>query len=108
MGHRAEVDPALTLDSGTAERFLGLSESLFNKMIDQQRQKVLRLAREAVPHISSEDVMNPHDFPQLKAHPTFEFEDGILSGLVAAQIALRAEIRASTPEERPQPDPLRR
>ena len=38
-------------------------------------------------------MLNPHDFPELKAHPTFEFEDGLLSGLVAAQVALRAEHR---------------
>ena len=70
-----------------------LSEELFKKMVDQQRKKVLRLAREAVPNIGPEDVLNPHDFPELKAHPTFEYEDGILAGLVAAQIAVRAEIR---------------
>ena len=89
------------LDPQTAEQFLRISEELFTKMIDQQRQKVLRLAREAVPNISPEDVMNPHDFPELKAHPTFEFEDGILSGLVAAQIALRAEIRQRAAEPGP-------
>ena len=65
----------------------------YDRMIEQQRAKVLRLAREAVPNIGPEDVLNPHDFPELKAHPTFEFEDGILSGLVSAQIALRAEIK---------------
>ena len=67
--------------------------ALLEQMISQQRAKVLRLAREAVPHIGPEDVLNPHDFPELKAHPTFEFEDGLLSGLVAAQVALRAERR---------------
>ena len=67
-------------------------------MIDQQRMKVLRLAREAVPHISSEDVMNPHDYPQLKAHPTFEYEDGLLAGMVASHIAMRAELKRMQPE----------
>lgn len=69
-------------------------DRMFDQMIAQQRQKVLRLAREAVPNIGPEDVLNPHDFPQLKAHPTFEFEDGLLSGLVAAHIAVRAELNA--------------
>lgn len=68
-------------------------ERLFDSMIDQQRKKVLRLAREAVPTISPEDVLNPHDFPDLKTHPTFEFEDGILSGLVSAKVAVRAEFK---------------
>ena len=74
--------------------FFRAAESLLEQMIAQQRAKVLRLAREAVPNIGPEDVLNPHDFPELKAHPTFEFEDGLLSGLVAAQVALRAEHRS--------------
>ena len=76
-----------------AQAMLEVTERLFDQMISQQRTKVLRLAREVVPHISPEDVMNPHDFPELKAHPTFDYEDGLLGGLLAAQIAVRAEIR---------------
>ncbi len=79
-------------DSGVDD-FFPAAEALLEQMISQQRAKVLRLAREAVPNIGPDDVLNPHDFPQLKAHPTFEFEDGLLSGLVAAQVALRAEYR---------------
>lgn len=68
-------------------------------MAAQQRAKVLRLAREAVPHISSDDVLNPMDYPELKAHPTFDYEDGLLGGILAAQMALRAEViqRFGTP-----------
>jgi len=68
-------------------------EAVFETMIEQQRAKVIRLAREAVPHISTEDVLNPHDYPELKAHPTFEYEDGLLAGLLSAQMAFRAEVR---------------
>jgi hypothetical protein len=77
--------------------FLEVSEALFNQMIEQQRAKVMRLAREAVPYISAEDVMNPNDFPELKAHPTFDYEDGILAGLISAQVAMRAELRGRLP-----------
>jgi hypothetical protein len=84
---------AVSLTAGEAERFLLLCEHLFSTMIHQQREKVLRLAREAVPRLSPEDVLNPHDFPQLHEHPTFEFEDGILAGLIASHVALRAEIK---------------
>ena len=76
--------------------FFPAAEALLEQMISQQRAKVLRLAREAVPNIGPEDVLNPHAFPELKAPPTFEFEDGLLSGLVAAQVALRAERRKRT------------
>jgi hypothetical protein len=59
----------------------------------------LRLAREAVPNLGPEDVLNPHDFPELKAHPTFEFEDGLLAGLLSAQVAVRAELRGLLPRQ---------
>jgi hypothetical protein len=59
-------------------------------MIIQQRAKVNRLAREAVPDITPDDVLNPHDFPELKEHPTFEYEDGILAGYISSQMAIRA------------------
>jgi len=85
----------------TPQDFETLSEQLYDRMIAQQLAKVLRLAREAVPNIGPEDVRNSHDFPELKAHPTFEFEDGILSGLISAQMALRAELRSRTRPELP-------
>jgi len=81
------------VDERSALGVLAALDQLFDQMIAQQRRKVLRLAREVVPNIGPDDVLNPHDFPELKAHPTFEFEDGLLSGLVAAHIAARVEIR---------------
>lgn len=84
--------PSLTPES--AQAALTITDALLVKMIEQQREKVLRLARQAVPHISSEDVMNPNDYPELKAHPTFDYEDGILAGLISAQVAIRTELRS--------------
>lgn len=84
---------SLQTSPDAALEVLRLADALYDRMIEQQRAKVLRLAREAVPYVSSEDVMNPNDFPELKAHPTFDYEDGILAGLISAQMALRAEIK---------------
>lgn len=86
----------------TALEMLELGTQLFERMIAQQEAKVLRLAREAVPNINPEDVRNSHDFPALREHPTFEFEDGILAGLISAKIALRAEVKARLPHTGPQ------
>ena len=77
----------------SAQEMLEMAGRLYDKMIAQQRAKVLRLAREVVPNITPEELRNPHDFPKLKEHPTFEFEDGLLSGLISAQVALNAEIK---------------
>ena len=83
----------IPMDLQTGEQMLQLAEQLFERMITQQQAKVLRLARQAVPNIGPEDLRNAHDFPELKAHPTFEYEDGLLAGLISAQIAVRAEIK---------------
>jgi hypothetical protein len=83
------------LDRNAFLRVLAIAEKLYDGMIQQQRSKVLLLARQAVPQIGPEDVLNPDDFPELKAHPTFDYEDGILAGMIAAQIALRAELRTA-------------
>ena len=68
-------------------------EQLFNQLISQQRSKVLRVARESVPGATLDDIMNPHDFPALAHNAVFNYEDGILAGYVAAQIAFRAKLR---------------
>ncbi|NNB91743.1 hypothetical protein HJC10_38375 [Corallococcus exiguus] len=85
----------------TANALLALASPLYERMIAQQQAKVLKLAREAVPNIGPEELRNPHDFPELKEHPTFEFEDGILAGLISAQMALRAEIKGRLPATPP-------
>jgi hypothetical protein len=63
------------------------------EIIIQQEAKVLALARRIVPHVTAEDVRNPHDFPALVASADFNYEDGILAGMKAAEMALRAAAR---------------
>jgi hypothetical protein len=73
------------MDSNSLERTL-------QELIDQQRQKLMRLAGELGVHLTSEDILNPHDFPELNRSPRFHFEDGILAGLLSAQMALRSKL----------------
>ena len=60
---------------------------MLEEMIEQQRAKLLKLGREIIPHLTSDDVLQPNDFPELENHPVFRYEEGILAGLLAAQIA---------------------
>ena len=78
-------------------------DRLLVQMVDQQEDKVLRLARRIVPDLTPEDLRNPQDFPALVRDPGFNFEDGILAGLRSAQVALRAERRAAAGAHRPAP-----
>lgn len=64
-------------------------DGLLQGMIDQQRDKVLRIARERHPGLTLEDLRNPQDLPDLEGDSRFHFEDGMLSGLISAQFAIR-------------------
>ena len=66
-------------------------QELLNTMISRQREKVLRLAREVLPHLTPEDIRNPQDFPALLRDPLFNYEDGILTGYLGVESALRTE-----------------
>ena len=65
-------------------------EDLLQRMVEHQELKVLSLARRL--RLTAEDVRNAHDFRELD-DPDFHYEDGLLSGLLAAQTALRARFR---------------
>ena len=67
-------------------------ESLFEELVDQQQAKVLATARNLKPGLTAEDVLNPHDYPELMANPIFNYEEGLAAGLMAAQFAVRARI----------------
>ena len=68
------------------------AEQILQELIDLQEKKVLNLANRLVPGATLEDIRNPHDFPALRDDPDFNFEDGILAGLLSARMALRANL----------------
>ncbi len=65
-------------------------ENTLSELIESQRKKVMRIAQELGVHLTAEDILNPHDFPELHRSPRFNFEDGVLAGLLSAQMALRS------------------
>ena len=66
---------------------------LLERMIADQRQRLLALARRLEPDVGPDDLLQPHDHPRLAASPDFNFEDGILAGYLAFRAALRASRR---------------
>lgn len=66
-------------------------EQVIEEMIRYQDAKVLKIAREIVPGATPEDILNPQHFPALERSSQFNFEDGLLAGLKAALMAIRAE-----------------
>lgn len=81
----------------SADDWLRILDALLTQMVEQQERKLLQLARQIVPDLTSEDLRNPQDFVGLARDPAFNYEDGVLAGLRAAHIAVRAELkRAAT------------
>ena len=74
------------------------TEVLLQELIEHQQNKVLKVAREIVPDATPEDIRNPQDFPDLVADPLFNYEDGILTGYLTLQTALRKQTRTDNPD----------
>lgn len=66
-------------------------EELIEEMVKQQRIKVQNVANVINPRVTREDILNPQDFPELKFDHQFNYEDGLLSGIIAVQTAIRRE-----------------
>lgn len=62
-------------------------EELFDELIQYQQQKLLKLATRIVPHVTSDDLLQPNDFPELEQHPVFRYEEGVWAGLLEAKMA---------------------
>lgn len=76
---------------GPADLFRQI-EDLFEEMVGQQRERLVSLARAIDPTLSADDLLSPYDLPSIAHDPRFNFEDGILSGLISARTALRARV----------------
>jgi hypothetical protein len=67
-------------------------EELVRELEELQRRKVLDLARRLRPGLTTEDIANPHDFPEL-GDPDWQYEDGMLAGVQTVLAAVRARRR---------------
>ena len=65
-------------------------ESLLEEMISSQQRRLRALAARIAPHLTEDDLLQPHDHREVATQPDYQFEDGILSGYLAVRAALRA------------------
>ena len=68
-------------------------EELFDELIKHQEEKLLRIARSIIPNATSDDILQPNDYPELENHPFFRYEEGLLKGLYTAKMAMIAKKR---------------
>jgi len=64
-------------------------ETFMDQLIAQQQEKVLQIARSVCPHLTPDDI--------LMSHPTFNYEEGLATGLMTAQIGLRSHLFREKP-----------
>lgn len=75
-------------------------ENLLEGLVEGQKKALLTLGRRIIPTLTTEDMLQPNDYPALEHHPEFRYEEGVLAGLQTAQTALRARQRESAVEVR--------
>lgn len=70
-------------------------DDLIEELIAGQKKTLLKLGQRLVPLLTEDDLWQPNDFPQLENNPHFRYDEGILSGMLTVQAALRSHPRDS-------------
>lgn len=63
-------------------------KKLMDEIVEGQKEKLLKCGRTFVPTLTTEDVLQPIDYPELENNPHFRYEEGVLEGLQTARSAL--------------------
>jgi hypothetical protein len=71
-------------------------EKILIDAIAMQEAKLLRVARQLVPTVTADDLLQPFDMLVLDQNPVFRHEEGILEGLHMALSAIRASLKESS------------
>jgi hypothetical protein len=66
-------------------------EQVFDQLVEGQREKLLKFARKIIPTFTTDDLLQPNDFPELENNPLFRYEEGVLEGLLTARMAYLAQ-----------------
>jgi hypothetical protein len=65
-------------------------ESLLDELEEGQQKVLYALGRRIVPTLTTEDLLQPNDYPELEENPHFRYEEGVLAGIKTVRAALRA------------------
>jgi hypothetical protein len=74
------------------EQLFAEIDAVLERLISQQRNKIKEVALDIVPHLAPEQMQDPHDYPEVADDAMFNFEDGVLAGLMSARMALRTNV----------------
>lgn len=63
-------------------------KKLIDEIAEGQKSKLLKCGRSFVPTLTSEDALQPNDYPELENNPHFRYEEGVLEGIQTVRSAL--------------------
>jgi hypothetical protein len=64
---------------------------LLEEMITQQEAKLFLLAQRLRANVTADDMLNPHDIPELSGNVHFNYEEGFLAALKSFRMAWLSE-----------------
>lgn len=75
---------------------------LIRAMRSHQEKALLKLGKRFIPTLTSDDILQPNDFPELELNPHFRYEEGILHGIQSVEMAIQAALKDGiySPKER--------
>ncbi len=59
-------------------------------MCSRERAKLLIFAKRILPQLTSDDILQPQDYPELEHSPEFRYAEGVCIGLETALSTLYA------------------
>lgn len=85
--------PVLRRPGADLDALLADLEGALEGRVESQRRKLFAVAHRLDPKLTWDDIVNPDDHRVLKESEAFNYEDGILAGILSAQILVRARLR---------------
>lgn len=65
-------------------------DQLLKELVEFHKTELLKCGRRIIPHLTPEDILQPNDFKELEFNPHFRYEEGMVAGIQAVQMALWA------------------
>lgn len=66
-------------------------QKTLEELISYQSSRLLKEGQRLIPNLTTDDILQPNDFPTLERDPEFRYEEGILAGILAARAALNGQ-----------------
>lgn len=76
-------------DRGQQQSLQDRLHRLLDELADGQQNQVAALAKRINAALTDDDLLSPHDFPELANDADFNYQDGMLAGIEAARMAFR-------------------